>query len=90
MTLQSKEVFLKTLENNGHTIPCDCKVCIENTAVPEHDFIEYNRIAKEHYLLCREQEMNEIITAIETQESQIGFDKILRSSLKNLMGIIPR
>lgn len=90
MTMQNKETFLTTLKNNGHTIPCDCKVCTENPNVPEHDFIDYNRLAKEHYLLCREQEMIEIVNAIEKQESQMGFDKILRSSLKNLTDIMPR
>jgi hypothetical protein len=90
MTMQNKETFLATVENNDNTIPCDCRICYENPEVPKSDFIEYNRIAKEHYLLCREQEMNEIVTAIERQESQMGFDKIMRSSLKNLADIIPR
>jgi hypothetical protein len=89
MTMQNKDTYLTTV-NNNHGIPCDCQVCIENPEVPTDDFIEYNRIAKEHYLLCREQEMKEIVNAIERQESQMGFDKILRSSLKNLADIIPR
>jgi hypothetical protein len=89
MTMQNKDTYLTTV-NNNHGIPCDCQVCIENPDVPIHDFVEYNRIAKEHYLLCREQEMKEIVNAIERQESQMGFEKILRSSLKNLVDIIPR
>jgi hypothetical protein len=89
MTMQNKDTYLTTV-NNNKGIPCDCPVCLENPEVPIHDFIEYNRIAKEHYLLCREQEMKEIVNAIERQESQMGFDKILRSSLKNLADIIPR
>lgn len=89
MTMQNKDTYLTTV-NNNHGIPCDCQVCIENPEVPTHDFIEYNRIAKEHYLLCREQEMKEIVNAIERQESQMGFEKILRSSLKNLVDIMPR
>jgi hypothetical protein len=90
MTMQDKPTFMKTMENNGHTIPCDCRSCIENPSIPENDFIEYNRRAKEHYLLCREQEMTEIISAIEKQESQMAFEKLQRSSLKNLIDIIPR
>lgn len=90
MVMQNKETFLTTLENNEQAIPCDCGVCVANPDVPKNDFIEYNRVAKEHYLLCREKEMQEIVNAIERQESQMGFDKILRSSLKNLADIIPR
>ncbi|MCW4004145.1 MAG: hypothetical protein NWE95_09575 [Candidatus Bathyarchaeota archaeon] len=89
MVMQNKDTFLRTVSNN-HGIPCDCKVCLENPEVPIHDFIEYNRLAKEHYLLCREQEMKEIVNAIERQESQMGFEKLQRSSLKNLIDIIPR
>jgi hypothetical protein len=90
MTMQNKETFLTTLENNENTVPCNCNICMANPDVPRHDFIEYNQIAKEHYLLCREKEMKEIVNAIEKQESQMGFDKIMRSSLKNLADIIPR
>ena len=90
MTMQDKATFMKTVENNNDIIPCDCKICTENAIIPEHDFIEYNRRAKEHYLLCREAEMNEIIDAIQNQESQIAFEKLQRSSLKNLIDIIPR
>jgi hypothetical protein len=90
MTMQSKDTFLKTVENNGNVISCYCKVCAENPTVPTHDFIEYNRQAKEHYLLCREQEMNEITTAIEKQDALMGFEKLQRSALKNLTEIIPR
>jgi hypothetical protein len=89
MVMQSKETFLTTFKNNGEVIPCQCRVCIENPTIP-NDFIEYNRQAKEHYLLCREQEMIEIIVAIEKQESQMAFEKLQRSSLKNLIDIIPR
>jgi hypothetical protein len=90
MTMQNKETFLTTLENNENTIPCDCNICTTNPDVPKNDFIEYNQVAKEHYLLCREKEMKEIAEAIGKQESQMGFDKIMRSSLKNLADIIPR
>ncbi len=90
MTMQNKETFLTTVKNNDHVIPCDCEVCTENPNVPEHDFIDYNRLAKEHYLLCREQEMREIVNAIEKQESQMGFEKLQRSSLKNLIDVIYR
>lgn len=90
MTMQNKETFLQTVENNDDAIPCHCKVCTENPTIPINDFIEYNRKSREHYLLCREQEMMEIITAIEKQESQMGFEKLQRSSLKNLIDIIPR
>lgn len=90
MVMQSKETFLTTFKNNGKVIPCYCKFCVENPTIPETDFTEYNRQAKEHYLLCREQEMIEIITAIEKQESQMAFEKLQRSSLKNLIDIIPR
>lgn len=90
MVMQSKETFLDTVENNDKVIPCYCEDCIGHPKVAEHDFIEYNRRAKEHYLLCREQEMREIIVAIEKQESQMGFEKLQRSSLKNLVDIIPR
>ena len=90
MTMQNKETFLTVLENNENTIPCDCSICTTNPDTPRNDFIEYNRLAKEHYLLCREKEMKEIVEAIEKQESQMGFDKIMRSSLKNLADIIPR
>lgn len=89
MTMQNKETFLQTVENSGNVIPCPCKVCTENPTIP-NNFIEYNRRAKEHYLLCREQEMIEIINAIEKQESQMAFEKLQRSSLKNLVDIIPR
>jgi hypothetical protein len=89
MTMQNKETFLTTVKNN-HAIPCDCQICTETPDVPKDDFIEYNRIAKAHYLLCREQEMKEIVTGIEKQESQMGFEKLQRSSLKNLIDIIPR
>jgi hypothetical protein len=89
MTMQNKETFLTTVKNN-EGIPCDCRVCLENPEVPTHDFIEYNRMAKEHYLLCREKEMKEIVDAIERQESQMGFSRILESSLKNLADIMPR
>lgn len=89
MTMQDKETFLQMVENNGKVIPCYCKVCTENPTIP-NNFMEYNRRAKEHYLLCREQEMIEIITAIEKQESQMAFEKLQRSSLKNLIDIIPR
>ena len=90
MIMQSKETFLTTVANNGHAIPCDCRDCIENPNIPENDFIEYNRRAKKHYLLCREQEMKEIINAIEEGDSQMGFEKLQRSSLKNLIDIMPR
>jgi len=90
MTMQSKDTFLKTVENNDNVISCYCKVCAENPTVPINDFIEYNRQAKEHYLLCREQEMNEITTAIEKQDALMGFEKLQRSALKNLTEIIPR
>lgn len=89
MTMQDKATFLQTVENNGKVIPCHCKVCSENPTIP-NNFIEYNRRAKEHYLLCREQEMIEIISAIEKQDSQMSFEKLQRSSLKNLIDIIPR
>jgi hypothetical protein len=90
MIMQSKETYLTTVENNGHVIPCDCRDCIENPTVPENDFIEYNRRAKTHYLLCREQEMKEIIDAIAEGKSQMGFEKLQRSSLKNLIDVMPR
>jgi len=90
MTMQSKDTFLKTVENNDNLISCHCRVCKENPTVPIHDFIEYNRLAKEHYLLSREQEMNEILTAIEKQDALMGFEKLQRSALKNLTEIIPR
>ena len=70
--------------------PVIVRICTDNPEVPIRDFVEYNRLAKEHYLLCREQEMKEIVTAIEKQESQMGFEKILRSSLKNLADVMPR
>lgn len=89
MTMQNKETFLDTVENNGKVIPCYCQVCTDNPTIP-NNFIEYNRRAKEHFLLCREKEMIEIITAIEKQESQMAFEKLQRSSLKNLIDIIPR
>jgi hypothetical protein len=89
MTMQDKETFLETVNNNGKVIPCYCKVCSENPIVP-NNFIEYNRRAKEHYLLCREHEMIEIISAIEKQDTQMAFEKLQRSSLKNLIDIIPR
>jgi len=89
MTMQSRETFLTTTRNNGNVIPCYCEVCVDNPTIPSN-FIEYNRRAKEHYLLCREKEMIEIITAIEKQESQMAFEKLQRSSLKNLIDIIPR
>lgn len=89
MTMQNRETFLQTVENNDNVISCRCKVCTENPTIP-NNFIDYNRRAKEHYLLCREQEMIEIITAIEKQESQMAFEKLQRSSLKNLIDIIPR
>jgi hypothetical protein len=90
MTMQTKETFLKTVENNDNVIPCYCKSCTENPTIPTNDFIEYNRRAREHYLLCREHEMREIITAIEKQESQMGFQRLDGSSLKNLKDIVPR
>jgi hypothetical protein len=68
MTMQNKETFLATVGNNDNIIPYDCKICYENTEVSENHFIEYNRLAKEHYLLCREKEMKEIVNAIEQQE----------------------
>jgi len=80
---------LETVENNGKVIPCDCQVCIDYPTIP-NNFVEYNRRAKEHFLLCREKEMIEIITAIEKQESQMAFEKLQRSSLKILIDIIPR
>jgi len=89
MTMQDRETFLETVENNGKVIPCNCHVCTENPTIP-NNFIEYNKRAKEHYLLCREKEMIEIITAIEKQESQMAFEKLQRSSLANLMHMIPR
>lgn len=90
MVMQDHPTFLKTVENNDNIIDCDCRDCVEHPSVSEHDFIEYNRRAKEHYLCCREMEMNEIITAIEKQQSQMAFEKYQRSSLKNLIDIIPR
>lgn len=90
MTMQSKDTFLRVMENNDNAIPCYCKVCSENPSVPVNDFMEYNRMAREHYLLCRENEMNEITTAIEKQDVLMGFEKLQRSALKNLTEVIPR
>jgi hypothetical protein len=89
MTMIDKETFLETVENNGKVVPCSCQVCTDNPSIPRN-FIDYNRLAKEHYLLCREQEMNEIINAIENQDAIMGFEKLQRSALKNLTEIIPR
>ena len=87
MTLRNKKTLSRIAENNGH-IPCHCPVC--TSPFMDNEFTEYNRKVKMHYMYCREHEMKEIYTAIENQDAMMGFDKLRRSSLKNLIDVIPR
>jgi len=89
MTLRNKETFDTLVENNNGYIPCHCPICTTSSFI-DNEFTEYNRKTKMHYMCCREQEMREIYTAIEKQDALMGFDKLRRSSLKNLADVIPR
>jgi|GEM_PF-6547962 len=90
MTLRNKKTFETVIENNNGNIPCHCPVCSSSPSFIDNEFTEYNRKTKMHYLHRREQEMKEIYEAIEKQDALMGFDKIRRSSLKNLVDVIPR
>ena len=90
MTLRNKKTFETIIENNNGEIPCHCPVCSSSPSYIGNEFTEYNRKTKTHYLHRREQEMKEVYDAIEKQDALMGFDKIRRSSLKNLVDVIPR
>lgn len=89
MTFRNKETLSVIVENIGN-IPCHCPVCTNSPSLLTNGYIEYNRKTKKHYLCCREHEMNEIFTAIKSQNALMGFNKLQRSSLKNLVDVIPR
>lgn len=90
MTLRDRDTLLTIVSNNNGQIPCHCPVCTTLPSFIENEFIEYNRKIKKHYMMCREQEMNEIFTAIEKQDALMGFEKLQRSSLKNLTDVVSR
>lgn len=90
MTPKNKETLSSMVGNNSGIVPCHCDVCVTNPSLLKDGFIEYNQKVKKHYMLCREQEMKEIVNAIEKQDSLMGFEKLQRSSLKNLIDVIPR
>lgn len=89
MTFRNKETLSVIIENIGN-IPCHCPVCTDSPSLLVNECTEYNRKVKKHYLCCREQEMGEIFTAIKNQDALMGFNKLQRSSLKNLIDVIPR
>lgn len=90
MLPKNQETFSAMVNNAGGVIPCNCDICKTNPDLLKDVFIEYNHKVKKHYMLCREQEMKEVVTAIGQQDTQMGFEKLQRSSLKNLIDIIPR
>lgn len=90
LTLRDKDTLSTLIANNGGRIPCHCPTCTASPSFINYGFAEYNKKTKEHYMFCREQEMKEIFSAIEKQDALMGFEKIQRSSLKNLIDIIPR
>jgi hypothetical protein len=89
MTLRNKQTLQTLIENNSGNIPCHCPTCSSSPYLMENNFAEYNQKVKSHYMHCREQEMKEIYNAIEKQDSLMGFDKLKRSPLRNLVDIIP-
>ena len=90
MTLRDRDTLSTLINNNNGHIPCHCSICNTSPSFMMDGFIAYNEKTKKHYMSCREQEMKEIFTAIEHQDALMGFTKLQRSSLKNLIDIIPR
>ena len=90
MTFRDKQTLAILMENNDGHIPCHCPICRESPSFMKSEFTEYNRATKKHYMRIRDQEMKEIFAAIKKQDALMGFEKLQRSSLKNLTDIVPR
>ena len=90
MTFRDKQTLSIMMDNNDGHIPCNCPICTESPSFMKSEFTKYNRKTKRHYTWIRNQEMKEIFTAIKEQDALMGFEKLQRSSLKNLTDIIPR
>ena len=84
-----KQLLEEIIKNNGGVIPCHCPECTSPSGLLSEDCIEYNRAVKRHYLFARETEMKEIFEAIKKKTTSMGADKLQRSSLKNLIDLIP-
>ena len=90
MTFRDKQTLSILMENNDGHIPCHCPICTESPSFTKREFTEYNMKTKKHYMWIRNHEMTEIFTAIKEQDALMGFEKLQRSSLKNLTDIVPR
>ena len=90
MIHRSREELIQIIQNNNGAVPCHCPICASPSAFLTSDFTEYNRNVKKHYIFSKESEMKEIFTAIEHKTTAMGVDKLQRSSLKNLIDLIPR
>lgn len=91
MTMRNKDTLTTKVENNNEIFPCSCHAC--NIGIPltkENNALKYNHRVREHFLFTRENEMHEVVDAIEKQNASMGFDKLLRSDLKMLVDVIPR
>jgi len=90
MVFRSRNQLLEEIiKNNGGTVPCHCPECASPSDLLSEDFIEYNQAVKRHYIFCREAEMKEIFEAVKKRTTSMGTDKLQRSSLKNLIDLIP-
>jgi hypothetical protein len=90
MIFRSRDELMQIIRNNDGAVPCHCPICTSLSAFLTDDFTEYNRNVKMHYIFSRENEMKEVFNAIKRKTTAMGVDKLQRSSLKNLIDLIPR
>lgn len=90
MTLRNHDVLSVTTKNNNGILPCYCPECTKKPSLLRENPIEYNKRVKRHFLFSREYEMQSVIDAIERQNVSMGFDKLQRSDLRILTGLLPR
>lgn len=91
MTMRNRDALITKTRNNGGYVACYCPECTSGRSLIKESALEYNKRVKRHFLFTRENEMHEIVDAIVNRKNvSMAFDKLERSDLRILSGIIPR
>lgn len=90
MTMRNRDALIAKTQNNKGIVSCYCPECTSGNPLIKETAIEYNKRVKRHFLFARENEMQEIVGAINNQNVAMAFNKLENSDLKILSTLLPR
>lgn len=90
MTMRNRDALIAKTQNNKGIVSCYCPECTSGIPLIKETALEYNKRVKRHFLFARENEMQEIVDAINKQSVSMAFNKLENSDLKILSALLPR